>query len=149
LNVAIMLGCIASLPPQQHLRQLARNILGRQSGYPPITAYYHQTWFNQIRLNGPVVSVGLDPMAAPLSGVHSIDGYFPSYPLSYKHAFQHVHNDPLIESWGSKLYATQDSDFCAARALGARYVVSAIPLRSPGLHSRPAPEGVRLYEIAC
>ena len=87
-------------------------------------------------------------MAAPMNGVPSIDGYFPLYPLAYKHAFQRIHDDALIRIWGSKLYATPHSNFQAACQLGARYVVSAVPISNPVL--KPVKSGdLQLYHIDC
>jgi Protein of unknown function (DUF6044) len=145
---ATAVGLFVSLTPQQHLRQLAREAVGHGGGYPPVDLYYHTAWFRSAHLDGPVVSVGLDPMAAPMNGVPSIDGYFPLYPLAYKHAFQRVNDDWLIRSWGSKLYATPASDFCAARRLGARYAIS--PLSLPDKHLQLVRTGeLNLYRIAC
>jgi hypothetical protein len=145
---ATAIAILVALSPQQHLRQLVRDAVGHAGGYPPVDAYYHTAWFRSARLDGPVVSVGLDPMAAPMNGVASIDGYFQLYPLAYKHAFQHVHNDELISSWGNKLYANRDSDFCAARRLGARYVVSALKLNHPSLVLVRTGE-LNAYRILC
>ena len=80
------------------------------------------------KLDGPVVSVGLDPMAAPMNGVPSIDGYFQLYPLAYKHAFQRVQDDWLIRTWGSKFYAspprTSARQVNSARAMCSRRWIS-------------------------
>jgi hypothetical protein len=145
---ATAIAFLVALTPHQHLRQLARDAVGHRGGYPPIDAYYHSDWFRSARLDGPVVSVGLDPMAAPMNGVPSIDGYFQLYPLAYKHAFQRVHDDDLIRTWGNKLYATPDSDFCAGRRLGARYVVSPLDLNNPVLARVKAGE-LNAYRILC
>jgi hypothetical protein len=148
LAVGTIAGCLAAVTVQQHVRQLGRAITGRGAGYPPIERYYHFSWYRSANLDGPVLSVGTEPMAAPINGVPSIDGYFQLYPLAYKHAFQRVYNDPLIASWGSKLYAKPDADFCAAKALGARYVVSPLDLRNAALAQVRGGE-LRAYEIRC
>lgn len=148
LSASVALGCVVAATPHEHLRQLARDALGHHGGYPPFHGYYRTAWFRGAKLDAPVVSVGLDPMVAPMNGVPSIDGYFPLYPLAYKHAFQHVHNDPLISSWGSKLYATPSSNFCAAKTLGARYVISPLNLHRTELHLLRNGE-LNLYRIVC
>jgi hypothetical protein len=145
---ASVVAFIVSLTPHQHLRQLAREAFGHGGGYPSVDIYYHAAWFRSANLDGPVVSVGLDPMAAPMNGVPSIDGYFPLYPLAYKHAFQRMHNDWLISSWGGKLYATSNSNFCAARELGASYVVSLTPLHRKDLQLVRNGE-LNAYRITC
>ncbi|MGN6059589.1 MAG: DUF6044 family protein, partial [Sphingomicrobium sp.] len=145
LAIAIVAGCIAAVTVQQHIRQLGRIVTGRSETLPPIDQYYHVAWYRAAHINGPVVSVGTDPMAAPFNGVPAIDGFFNLYPLAYKHAFQHVYNDPLISNWGSKLYAMPSANFCAARALGARYVVSAVPLPLPQVSGGE----LKLYRINC
>jgi hypothetical protein len=141
----ILLGAIFSAAPFQQFRQIGRLATHHGGGYPAIEAYYHMAWFRAAHIDAPVVSVNVDPMAAPMNGVPSIDGYFPLYPLAYKHAFQRVYNDPLIASWGNKLYAEQGANFCAAKALGARYVVSAIPLNLEQVRGGE----LRLYRISC
>ncbi|MGN6057962.1 MAG: DUF6044 family protein [Sphingomicrobium sp.] len=148
LAVGTMLGCVAALAPQQHLRQIVRIITGSGGGYPSFGDYYHTAWYREAKLDGPVLSIGIDPMSAPMNGVASIDGYFPLYPLEYKHAFQRVYNDALIASWGSKLYAKPGANYCAARALGARYVVSSVPLTSSVLKKTVGGE-LSVYRIAC
>ena len=145
---ATLLAIPVALTPHQHLRQLVRTAAGTHSGYPPFDAYYHTAWFRSAHLDAPVVSVGLDPMAAPMNGVPSIDGYFPVYPVAYKHAFQRVYNDDLISSWGSKLYAKPDADFCVAQTLGARHVLSPAPLTNAHLQLTK-PGEINIYRITC
>jgi hypothetical protein len=148
LFASTAIGCLVALTPHQHLRQLARDAVGYRGGYPPFDRYYHSAWFRSAHLDGPVVSVGVDPMAAPMNGVPSIDGYFPLYPLAYKHAFQRVHDDWLIRSWGSKLYAEPTSNFCAAHDLGARYVVSPLQLSRKELQLVRTGE-LNAYRVDC
>ena len=145
LAVAIVAASISELIVHPHIRQLGRVLIGRGQSRPSIDQYYHVAWYREAHIDGPVISIGTDPMAAPFNGVPSIDGFFNLYPLAYKHAFQRVYNDPLISRWGSKLYAGPTANLCAARALGARYVVSTVPLRLPQIRNGD----LNLYRIAC
>jgi hypothetical protein len=145
LAIATAAGCLAAMTVQHHIRELGRIMLGRSERYPPIERYYHAAWYRDAHIDAPVLSVGTDPMAAPFNRVRSIDGFFNLYPLSYKHAFQRVYNGPSISTWGSKLYAQRGANFCAARALGARYVVSAVPLPLPQIRGGE----LKLYGIEC
>jgi hypothetical protein len=142
---ATVLGCVVGLTAHHHIRQLGRIMVGREESLPTIDEYYHVAWYRRTRIDGPVLSIGTPSMAAPFNGVPSIDGFFNLYPLAYKHAFQRVYNNQDIASWGSKLHAGPSANFCAARALGARYVVSAFPLRLPQVRGGE----LRLYRINC
>jgi hypothetical protein len=60
-----------------------------------------------------VASVGLHPSIAQYSGFHTVDGYFPNYPLSHKHALRSVMRHELAKApalaryydeWGSRAY---------------------------------------------
>lgn len=145
LALAIVAGCLAGMTVQEQIHQLGRIMTGRNQSFPPIDDYYHVAWYRDAHIDGPVLSVGTDPMAAPFNGVPSIDGFFNLYPLSYKHAFQRIYNSSMISSWGNKLYAGPDANFCAARTLGARYVVSAVPLPLPQMRGGE----LKLYRIEC
>lgn len=109
--------------------------------------YYQRDWLREVRdmvERSPVVSVGLDPMIAPMNGVASIDGYYNIYPLQYKRKFRKVIETSVepsgkkeyFDKWGSRLYtfhpseAPETLDFCAAHDLGARYVLSNIEIPS-------------------
>lgn len=109
------------------------------------------------------MSIGLDPMIAPMNGVPSIDGYLPLYPLEYKNRFRDVVRNSLgpsgntdyFNKWGSRIYsfAPEDRpelvDFCAANHLGARYVVSKKPIESATLQPVARESaGPSLYLIA-
>lgn len=145
LAVAIVAASLTEIAVHPHIRQFGRIVVGRGQGAPSIDRYYHVNWYRSAHIDGPVVSIETDPMAAPFNGVPSIDGFFNLYPLAYKHAFQRVYNNSLISRWGSKLYAGRTADFCAARSLGARYVVSAVPLRLPQIRGGE----LKLYRIDC
>lgn len=145
IALASVLGSLIGLTAHHHIRQLARLMTGRQESLPTIDEYYHVSWYRKAHIDGPVLSIGTPSIAAPFNGVRSIDGFFNLYPLAYKHAFQRVYNDQVIARWGSKLYAGPSANFCAARALGARYVVSAFPLRLPQIRGGE----LRLYRIDC
>lgn len=131
-------------------------------------SYYMTNWFDSIKSqlqDGAVISVGLDPMVAPMNGVASLDGYFALYPLKYKHRFREIIRNSLPQSgrkdyfdkWGSRAYAfhhpenPEAIDFCSAYRLGARHVLSAVLVDSPALQpiDSPSVPGPRLYTIKC
>jgi len=110
------------------------------------------------------MSVGLDPMVAPMNRIKSIDGYYNFYPLWYKHAFRPVIADTLnteddrkyFDDYGSRVYAFNNSvapeliDYCKAFALGARYVISTKPIAANVL-TEVHPTGLktlRLYRVS-
>jgi hypothetical protein len=64
-------------------------------------------------ITGPVGCVGFHPAVAQYNGLHTIGGYFPNYPLSYKHQFAEIiapelEKSPLLAdkfyNWGSRCY---------------------------------------------
>jgi hypothetical protein len=131
-------------------------------------SYYHRRWFVAARpelSEGAVLSVGVDPMMAPMNSVPSIDGYYVMYPLEYKHQFREIIRDSLRDSgrsayfdrWGSRVYTfhapghPERIDFCAARRLGARHVISRESITSPNLQLVPvnAEDSLLLYKILC
>lgn len=164
LFAAALAGLLVAASPQQHFRQLVRNAIGRKTGYPPYGQYYHLAWFKRSGLNSstPVMSLGMDPMIAPLNGIPSIDGHFPLYPLEYKHRFRRVVRNSLgpsgttdlFDSWGNKVYAFYPPnrpdllDFCAARSVGARFVLSPEPVTSSQLQL-VKPGELNIYRIVC
>lgn len=105
--------------------------------------YYKNDWYSKIKRiigDSKVISVELDPMIAPMNGIASLDGYYPDYPLEYKHQFREIIKTSLSESgrktyydnWGSRVYTfhkdPETIDFCAAKNLGANYVISSKPI---------------------
>lgn len=88
---------------------------------PTFRQFYSQKIFDQVKKvigipveNYNVVSIGMHPAIAQYNGFHTLDGYFPSYPLAYKHKFREVIEDELRRSptqlshfnnWGSRCYA--------------------------------------------
>ncbi len=104
-----------------------------------------------------VASIGLHPAVAQFNGFYTLDTYNNFYPLSYKHAFRNIiakeldKNETLREyfdTWGGRCYIFVDElgkkyefkanskkkirnlelNVDAFRALGGRYVFSAIPI---------------------
>jgi hypothetical protein len=162
LLAATFVGFLVAATPHQHLRQLARAAVGTGTGYPPFAEYYKFDWFRTSGLNSstPVLSVGIDPMIAPMNGVPAIDGYFPLYPLAYKHRFREIIRNSLgpsgaqeeYDTWGNKIYTFHPDNqpellnFCAARRMGAIYVLSSVPIQTDTLElvsSGP----LRIYRI--
>ena len=132
---------------------------------PSVRQFFAQEQFQQVRAvldeaqgGGRVASLGMHPSIALHNGFRTVDGYFPSYPLSYKREFRAViageleKNDLLrnyYDHWGSRVYlfshelrsnadyvmnrasnsfeiAHLDLDYDRFRALGGRYVLSAV-----------------------
>jgi hypothetical protein len=107
-----------------------------------------------------VLSLGILPSVAIYNGFRTADGYFSLYELRYKEAFRAVIAAELEKSeamrrtfdeWGNRLYVpavelggwpygsralrdhapiTVDLDMSTAARLGARYLISAVPLQN-------------------
>lgn len=144
-----------------------------QRGEPGFRAFCAQEQFAEVRAElggaaaeGRVASLGLHPSIALLNGLRTLDGYFPDYPLEYKHRFRAVIAGELdrspdlaryFDDWGSRCYAfsselgrsylnTRDAedrgagkrvahlawDWDAFRALGGRWLLSAVPVDDDG-----------------
>ncbi len=116
----------------------------------------------------PVGCVGFPPAMAMLNGFRTIGGYWSLYPLEYKHRFRKVIHAELekkpelskyFDYWGSRCYLFSaelalrppvtkterlalrhlDLDTAALKELGARYVLSALPIlnaKAIGLQER-------------
>jgi len=108
------------------------------------------------------ISVGVDPMAAVMNGISAVDGYYTAYPLAYKARFRRVIAAQLkasgkqeyFDGWGSRVYTFAEDprnvslDYCAARDLGARFVISRFDIASPNLELvKTARQRLRLYSI--
>ncbi|GAA4497752.1 DUF6044 family protein [Hymenobacter ginsengisoli] len=133
-----------------------KTFLLRQTGQPP--AAYR------------VVSLGLPPAVAQLNDFYTLDSNQNSYPLPYKHSFRPLVAGELAKSpalatyydaWGNRCYlmsaelgrnyligkqpprTVQHLDFDAAafRALGGRYLLSAVRL------AHPEESGLRLLGV--
>jgi hypothetical protein len=134
----------------------AKNFILRQTGQAP--AAYR------------VVSLGLPPAVAQLNDFYTLDSNQNSYPLPYKHTFRPLVAGELAKSpplatyydaWGNRCYLMSAElgrnyligkqplrtvqhlafDAAAFRALGGRYVLSAVRL------AHPAESGLRLLGV--
>jgi hypothetical protein len=145
------------------LINISRNAVGDFLGEPTIPSFAEHFKSNDYRLIRNVIgdavtmSVGLDPMAALMNEIGTIDGYYNAYPLSYKIRFRPVIAQQFVitegegvniwdsdmkiadprayfDNWGSRLYTFVDDpskvalDYCAAYHLSARYVISRFAL---------------------
>ena len=136
----ISLQLVSNVSQAPQIREFARLALGK-SPTPTFDGYYRRQEYGFIRQaigRGPVLSVGLDPMIAPMNGIPSIDGYYVLYPHVYKMAFRDVIDVSMaaggkadyFDKWGNRVYAFYPMgnpsliNFCAAHDLGARYVIS-------------------------
>ncbi|MEM8886590.1 MAG: DUF6044 family protein [Bacteroidota bacterium] len=93
----------------------------RFSANPSYRDFVNKEGFDEIKhmINKPlesyrVISVGMLPSSSQFNGFHTLDGYFPNYPLSYKHEFRKIIADELerealikkhYDDWGSSAYA--------------------------------------------
>jgi hypothetical protein len=138
--IIISLQLVSNISHTPLIREIAKLALGK-SPTPTFEAYYRRSEYAFIREaigSGPVLSVGLDPMIAPMNGIPSIDGYYVLYPLAYKKAFRDVIDVSMtaagkgdyFDEWGNRVYAFYPKgnpnliNFCAAHDLGAKYVIS-------------------------
>jgi hypothetical protein len=143
-------------------------LLGRAI-LPSFNDYYKPRDYKEIRNvigNADTISVGLDPMAALMSGISTLDGYYNAYPLDYKSRFRTVigkqlrvsHQEDYFDSFGGRIYTFADSphdlslDYCAAYGLGARYLISRFEITDPHLNlvEVTQPHHLWLYSVvAC
>jgi hypothetical protein len=88
---------------------------------PSFKDFYSENTFKLVKSVIPdsiskynVISVGMHPAIAQFNGFNTLDGYFPSYPLTHKHRFLNIISDELRRSpaqynyfvnWGSRCYA--------------------------------------------
>jgi hypothetical protein len=137
-----------------------------------IAEYYRMNDYAQVarQIGRPkseyfVVSLGIDPMIAVFNGFKALDGYADIYPLEYKRRFRNIIAGELddnpaakaeFDKWGSRVYLYFKGrpegeiriDFCAARGMGAEYVISPFRLRDSELLKLVADvEGLRAYAI--
>ena len=87
---------------------------------PSFKEFYSEAMFNEIKLDIDrplgsynVISIGLHPAVAQYNGFYTLDGYFPNYPLDYKHDFREIIKEELeknekirkyFDNWGSRCY---------------------------------------------
>ena len=137
-------------------------------GMPPIPTFdEHFSWqdYEAIKLviaDSTTISVGLDPMVAVMNGISTLDGYYNVYPLAYKAKFRHIiaaqlkvaGKEEYFDGWGNRIYTFADNpenlslDYCAARDLGAGFVISRFDIASPNLEQvTMARQRLRLYSI--
>lgn len=67
--------------------------------------YYSEKLFKKIdtyiardKSDYRVLSIGFRPMIAAYNGFYTLDGYFPNYPLSYKHEFRKIIDEELAKN---------------------------------------------------
>lgn len=123
-----------------HIKASLKLFVGRDAG-TSFYEYYKTNDYKSIQQlvgDDAVMSVGIDPMIAPMNGIRAIDGYYVLYPLSYKKDFRTVIEKSLqstnkanyFDKWGNRVYAFYPKgnpnllNFCAAYRIGARYVIS-------------------------
>lgn len=129
---------------------------------PNYKEFYSEETFTKIKnvIDKPVdsykvISIGIHPAIAQYNGFSTLDGYFTSYPLKYKHEFRKVIENELnrdeslkkyFDNWGSRCYAFSSEigmdfvknkknlidylkyDFQQLKAMGGEYVFSATPI---------------------
>lgn len=140
ISTAIVLQIVFNLIQTPHIQALAKTSIGLDAG-TTFNEYYLPNEYSKIKSivnDEAVLSVGIDPMIAPMNGISSIDGYYSLYPLTYKRAFRDVIAESMksakkqdyFDKWGNRVYAFHQKgqadliDFCAAMRLGANYVIS-------------------------
>jgi len=130
--------------------------------------YYNYDDYNKIKnvvKNERTLSIGLDPMAAVMNGIYTVDGYHNIYPLSYKKKFIEVIQKELSKNldlhkyynnWGSRVYAFIDNpnnieiNFKAAKKIGAKFVISKYKINNNEIELIPLlnkTNGIKLYKI--
>jgi len=129
---------------------------------PTFKEFYSEATFMKIKdvIDRPVdsykvISIGLHPAVAQYNGFNTLDGYFPSYSLKYKHEFRRVIGNELdrdeslknyFDNWGSRCYAFSSElgrDFVSKKkepinnleynfqyleTMGGEYIISVAPI---------------------
>jgi len=129
---------------------------------PSYKNFYSEETFTRVKevIDRPidsykVISVGIHPAVAQYNGFFTLDGYFTSYPLKYKHKFRRVIENELnrdeslkkyFDNFGSRCYAFStelgrnfvsnkrdsinhlDYDFKHLKNLGGEYIFSSAPI---------------------
>jgi hypothetical protein len=149
LIIALSVQLVWTFALATHIHSPVTGLLGRPI-LPSFNEYYKQTDYREIRNvigDADTISIGLDPMAALMSDISTLDGYFNAYPLAYKARFRAViakqlkvsHQEDYFDSFGGRIYTFADSphdlslDYCAAYGLGARYLISRFEIIDPHL----------------
>lgn len=135
---------------------IKKNVL-KQKNYQNLytfDGYYNFYDFKKIKTivkGDRVLSVGFDPMVPTIHDIKVIDGYHSLYPLSYKKRFRKVIENEInlnkqfreyYDDWGSRVYTSLFNpideenyklNLLAAESLGAKYIISKIPLKMKSL----------------
>lgn len=125
----------ASLLALQVFYEAARHELWVNRKNPSVKEFYAENIFRKVKYriardpsSYRVASLGLHPSIAQFNGFYTIDGYFPNYPLQYKHAFRKIISKELgvneglrkyYDGWGSRVYVFSDE----LSALGNSFVI--------------------------
>lgn len=164
LKRLLVLGMLVfSLCFDVHLRNNLAKHLGLLDT-PSFAQYYDTALIGRMKadldLEGKKVAcLGMHPAIPEYNGIYTVDGYYPSYPLSYKHRFQPVIQGELDKSaelrsyfcdWGSRCYIFSSElglnflwgkdwgvlvhelsiDTAALKDLGCDYLLSALPVEN-------------------
>ncbi len=139
---------------------LSNHEIWKNRNGPSFSEFYAVERFQKLKskIDAPVnsyrvVSVGIHPAVLQYNGFYTLDGYFPDYPLSYKHKFRNIMKVELdknpdlknyFDDWGSRcyLYSSElgklgninvyntykienfEININALRHLGGRYLIS-------------------------
>ncbi|KAA6338205.1 hypothetical protein EZS27_013771 [termite gut metagenome] len=169
LFFALFLVSIFYLNPEY--RFIARKVLSDLSIVPPpvqptYKQFYDEPLFNKVaekigknKLDYKVVCLGFFPSVAQYNGFYTLDGYYQTYPLEYKHKFRAVISQELAkspelqryyDSWGNRCYCfaaelegnylwgKKDDkkitnlaiDVSALKSLGCSYLLSAVEIQN-------------------
>lgn len=161
--LAALAMLVFSLAFDVHLRNNLAKHLGLLDT-PSFAQYYDTALMDRMKeeldLEGKKVAcLGMHPAIPEYNGIYTVDGYYASYPLSYKHRFQQVIQGELDKSpelkayfcdWGSRCYLFSSElglnflwgkdwgvsvqelaiDPDALRALDCDYILSALPIEN-------------------
>lgn len=107
-------GIVKSNPEYAHL---IKHNMKSEKTYPTYRQFYDTALFKKIKQDVPngakTCAIGLEPSILSYNGFYTLDGYFVSYPLAYKHRFRKVIAKELEKStelkdyfdkWGSRCY---------------------------------------------
>jgi len=116
LVLLLMIGqaafCVYRSDPV-HEKYLEKNGMTYREFYSPNLFGEIRDYIGRPRDSYRVVSIGMHPGIALFNGFYTLDGYFASYPLSYKHEFRKIIAGELrknkrfrdyFDNWGSRCY---------------------------------------------
>lgn len=160
----VLMILLANFSDDSEAKSNLKRMAGINDGKPGFAQFYDTKLFEQIKSDlsyditrDRVLCIGMYPSVPEFNGLWTLDSYYQSYPLEYKHRFLQVIEKELEKSednyryfteWGSRCYLFIDGlDFVtgkdstfevdqldinmeALRNIGGTYILSAVPVNN-------------------